>query len=255
MTTGPTPPKRPHPARRARSMAGSLSVAGLFALTGCMAATTKTRPPRHSTASGATTTSTTAAATTEPTTTPRRRAARRPWPRSRPPRRPNPTPRPMPAERTVPRDGERRPRDHRRRAGVARASKPNIASPTSNAAGAGSTTAARSARCTRHAGSPVVVSPETRELVERAVAAWRMTGGLFDPTVLGALVRAGYDRSFDELGPTPDAQSSRLNTDAGAIEIIANTVRLPRRHRLRPGRHRQGPRGRHRHRRAARGRR
>ena len=40
---------------------------------------------------------------------------------------------------------------------------------------------------TRHAGSPVVVSPETRELVERAIAAWRMTRGLFDPTVLGAL--------------------------------------------------------------------
>jgi FAD:protein FMN transferase len=80
---------------------------------------------------------------------------------------------------------------------------------------------------TRNAGSPVIVSPETRELVERAVAAWRMTRGLFDPTVLGALLRAGYDRSFDDLDPARPTRPSRLNTGAGAIEIIADTVRLP----------------------------
>jgi FAD:protein FMN transferase len=80
---------------------------------------------------------------------------------------------------------------------------------------------------TRYAGSPVVVSSETRELVERAVTAWRMTDGRFDPTVLGALVRAGYDRSFDDLGPAPADGSSPLTTGAGAIEIIANTVRIP----------------------------
>jgi thiamine biosynthesis lipoprotein len=81
---------------------------------------------------------------------------------------------------------------------------------------------------TRHAGSPVIVSPETRELVERAIAAWRMTGGLFDPTVLGALLRAGYDRSFEQLGPVPPGRVSDLTTNTGAIEVIANSVRLPR---------------------------
>ena len=81
---------------------------------------------------------------------------------------------------------------------------------------------------TRHAGSPVVVSAETRELVERAIVAWRMTGGLFDPTVLGALLRAGYDRSFEQLGPAPSGRASDLTTNAGAIEVIANSVRLPR---------------------------
>ena len=85
---------------------------------------------------------------------------------------------------------------------------------------------------TRHAGSPVVVSPETRELVERAVAAWRLTGGRFEPTVLGALVRAGYDRSFDELDPprsSPAAgpATASLSMDAGSIQIVADTVRLP----------------------------
>jgi thiamine biosynthesis lipoprotein len=80
---------------------------------------------------------------------------------------------------------------------------------------------------TRYAGSPVIVSPETLELVERALAAWRFTHGLFDPTVLGPLVRAGYDRSFEKLGPSPENGSSSLGTGAGGIGIIANTVRLP----------------------------
>jgi thiamine biosynthesis lipoprotein len=88
---------------------------------------------------------------------------------------------------------------------------------------------------TRHAGSPVIVTPETLELVERAVSAWHFTHGLFDPTILGALVRAGYDRSFDELGPAPTNQPSSLTTGAGAIDIVANTVRLPRGSGFDPG--------------------
>jgi thiamine biosynthesis lipoprotein len=80
---------------------------------------------------------------------------------------------------------------------------------------------------TRHAGSPVVVSAETRELVERALAAWTITHGLFDPTVLGALLRAGYDRSFEQLGSSPTSGPSRLICGASAIEINANSVRLP----------------------------
>ena len=37
----------------------------------------------------------------------------------------------------------------------------------------------------RSAGAPVVVSPETVELVRRAIDAWRHSGGRFEPTVLG----------------------------------------------------------------------
>lgn len=88
---------------------------------------------------------------------------------------------------------------------------------------------------TRDAGSPVVVSPETLELVERALAAWRLTRGHFDPTVLGPLVRAGYDRSFDELGPTTAHGVSPLDTGAAGIEIVGNTVRLPERTGFDPG--------------------
>ena len=80
----------------------------------------------------------------------------------------------------------------------------------------------------RHAGAPVLVSAETLELVERALDAWRMTHGWFDPTVLGALERAGYDRSFDTIDDASSLTSARaLVADAAGIEIVAGTVRLP----------------------------
>src|SRR4051812_2608175 len=51
----------------------------------------------------------------------------------------------------------------------------------------------------RCSGQPLMVSPETAQLVERATQAWRITGGSFDATVLGDVIRAGYDRPFDEV--------------------------------------------------------
>ena len=87
----------------------------------------------------------------------------------------------------------------------------------------------------RCAGAPVKVSPETVELVQRAIEAWRITGGLFDPTVLGAVTRAGYDRSFDTLGPTPRARPSDLTLGTGDIEILDDLVRLPRGSGFDPG--------------------
>jgi thiamine biosynthesis lipoprotein len=33
------------------------------------------------------------------------------------------------------------------------------------------------------------------------VSAWRLTGGTFDPTILPALIAAGYDRSFEQIPP------------------------------------------------------
>ena len=33
---------------------------------------------------------------------------------------------------------------------------------------------------------------------------WEATYGLFDPTILGDLERAGYDRSFDEIDARPN---------------------------------------------------
>src|SRR5205814_4395042 len=52
-------------------------------------------------------------------------------------------------------------------------------------------------------GTAQLLSPATYALVERAVAAWRLTDGRFDPTVLPALLQLGYDRSHEGLPPAP----------------------------------------------------
>jgi thiamine biosynthesis lipoprotein len=79
---------------------------------------------------------------------------------------------------------------------------------------------------TGRAGSRVAVSAETRLLVERAVDAWRLTGGAFDPTVLGAVLRAGYTRSFDEGAITAPGSSSLL-VGCTDISVDGAGVRLP----------------------------
>ncbi len=52
------------------------------------------------------------------------------------------------------------------------------------------------------AGESVEVSPLTLCLVDHAVAAWRLTGGSFDPTMVLQLQDAGYDRSFERIEMT-----------------------------------------------------
>lgn len=71
------------------------------------------------------------------------------------------------------------------------------------------------------------VSPELFEVVALAVRAARASDGLVTPTVLGALLSAGYDRSFERLqdcrsgavshAPVPDIADVSL--DAGARRI------------------------------------
>jgi thiamine biosynthesis lipoprotein len=81
----------------------------------------------------------------------------------------------------------------------------------------------------RAEGAPVLVSPDTYDLVAEAVQAWSRTRGLFDPTVHDALVAAGYDRSFRELsddgvvvaapGPTPGCGAIDLDPVLGAVRL------------------------------------
>jgi thiamine biosynthesis lipoprotein len=85
-------------------------------------------------------------------------------------------------------------------------------------------------RLNAHAGAPVVCSNDTVLHVQRALDAWRATGGRFDPTVLGAVRRAGYDASFDAL----PASRGFVDGDArgvGASDIVVdpatNLVMLP----------------------------
>ena len=74
-------------------------------------------------------------------------------------------------------------------------------------------------------GLPMPVSADTRLLVARAVEAWHLTGGSFDPTLLDDLLRAGYDRSFEQLAADADTREvfARRQT-AGASGCTAIIV-------------------------------
>jgi len=79
----------------------------------------------------------------------------------------------------------------------------------------------------RSAGSPVRVSPDTIELVRRAKAAWHLSGGAVDATVLGDVIRAGYDRSFEQVTREWHAGQSRFHLAVTDIVVDGDTVRLP----------------------------
>lgn len=79
-------------------------------------------------------------------------------------------------------------------------------------------------------GAPTVVSDETMMLIERAIWAWQATGGLFDPTVLSAVISAGYTKSFEQLGTEQTARSTPAEVPGcSEIEInpSINLVQLP----------------------------
>jgi thiamine biosynthesis lipoprotein len=79
------------------------------------------------------------------------------------------------------------------------------------------------------AGSVVPVSPETLALVERALRGARVTGGRYDPTVLGALLRAGYDRTFVSLADGRPTSRSMLTSgwERIVVDRRASSVTLP----------------------------
>lgn len=85
------------------------------------------------------------------------------------------------------------------------------------------------------AGEPVEVSDDTVALVVRAVEGWRFTGGTYDPTVLGAMLHAGYDRSFDLLAHGAAAHPNDLVLACTDIVVDGNTVTLPRTTGFDPG--------------------
>ena len=87
-------------------------------------------------------------------------------------------------------------------------------------------------RLNRRAGTWTELSGPTVELVARAVEGWEATEGHFDPTVLGDVVRAGYDRTFEELAGLAEGRVAPLSTlDRGAGGIVvdreAGRVYLP----------------------------
>ena len=81
-------------------------------------------------------------------------------------------------------------------------------------------------------GRPVLVDDETFDLITTAVASWHGTGHRFDPTVLDAVIDAGYDRTFEQIGTGPGpAPGSGPLPPPGCADILldptSRTVTLP----------------------------
>jgi FAD:protein FMN transferase len=85
------------------------------------------------------------------------------------------------------------------------------------------------ARLNRSAGTPVQVTPETLLIMSLVIDAWKLTGGRFDPTVVGALEANGYDRDFATVGvrhggpvvpmPAPGLEGVVLDADGPTVTL------------------------------------
>jgi thiamine biosynthesis lipoprotein len=78
-------------------------------------------------------------------------------------------------------------------------------------------------RLNRAGGAPCRVSADTFELVERAAAAWAATGGAFDPTVLPAVIAAGYDRSYEDVAADGDAAEPVTSPGCAGVRLDRQT--------------------------------
>lgn len=80
-------------------------------------------------------------------------------------------------------------------------------------------------------GEWVGISDDTAALVDRALMSCEVTGGRFDPTLLGEVVAAGYDRSLagdGRPGPGPATAVRSLEPQLGAGNHRRRAVQLDR---------------------------
>ena len=87
----------------------------------------------------------------------------------------------------------------------------------------------------RSAGQRFNASPEMMDILQKARHFFDVTNGLFDPSVLPDLIRAGYDRSMDEIcaqgsGVPFIASTRKPKADFREMELDFNSgrVRLPK---------------------------
>lgn len=73
-----------------------------------------------------------------------------------------------------------------------------------------------------------IVSVETADLIERAIQGWALTGGVFDPTVLEAVVANGYDRTLSRCGNdrTPHSVGPALGCAGISVDRTSNLIHL-----------------------------
>ena len=92
----------------------------------------------------------------------------------------------------------------------------------------------RSEACRAH-----TVTAETALLIHKGVEGWHLTDGRFDPTVLEALIDAGYDRPLEQLTGAQNSSRKPAQTatahaaaaevgNCGSIRATAGTVTMPR---------------------------
>jgi FAD:protein FMN transferase len=74
------------------------------------------------------------------------------------------------------------------------------------------------------AGTAVPVSAETMELLRLGLEGRAATGGLFDPTMLGAMVAIGYDRDFDRIADGLASPGAPPGVVPGTIELDPSTM-------------------------------
>lgn len=90
------------------------------------------------------------------------------------------------------------------------------------------------AQLNQSAGSWFQASPNLFELVCESLNYFQKTNGLFDPSILPDLMRAGYDRTLDEVqrlnsDPQPASRSMRSSPTLDMVELNAESlsIRLP----------------------------
>ena len=86
-------------------------------------------------------------------------------------------------------------------------------------------------------GQPVSISRDLNVLVERAIEAWDRTAGRFDPTVMPALIAAGYDRPFTEIDPDAEPPVRPTGAAPGCADIVLHDhcLTLPKGVTIDPG--------------------
>lgn len=84
-------------------------------------------------------------------------------------------------------------------------------------------------------GLPMVVHPDTVRLVRHMVGGWTFTNGLFDPSMLGELVEAGYAQSMTSNSITVLPTGVEWSKDLSSIVIDANNISIPHGMVLDPG--------------------
>ena len=87
-------------------------------------------------------------------------------------------------------------------------------------------------------GQKIDVSADTIDLLEKGLEGFELSNGVFDPTIYGAILRAGYDRSFEEIRDSKEnfGQENDFKRGMKSLKFFGkNTVQLDKNVGFDPG--------------------